>query len=47
MNTLIAFIVGMLLGFIVGGASIGSFLLDKGVVSDETDTGGTGDDPDI
>lgn len=43
MSTLIAFLAGMVIGYIVGAVSIANFLLGKEVDLHETDSGGKGD----
>ena len=43
MTTVIVFIAGMIIGFIVGGVSIANFLLEKEVDLHEADPRGTGD----
>ena len=44
MTTVIVFIAGMIIGFIVGAVSIANFLLEKEVDLHEADTRGKRDD---
>ena len=43
MTTVIVFIAGLIIGFIVGGVSIANFLLEKEVDLHEADPGGKRD----